>query len=88
MERTKTVNELLPGDFIKCIDPKPSNYVRRQTADLSLLVEGEFYELERVSVHTWYTKVYIKDVPGWYNSVAFSQFTWDNLSNSWFIVRD
>lgn len=36
-----------------------------------ILIEGEFYTLEDVEVHSWHTKVQIKGIKGKFNSVCF-----------------
>ena len=39
------------------------------------LVVGNVYEVDSIEVHTWHTKVTIKDVAGRFNSVCFEPFT-------------
>lgn len=36
-----------------------------------VLVEGGIYEVEREEVHSWHTKLYLKGIPGKFNSVSF-----------------
>lgn len=38
-----------------------------------LLVEGNEYEIEDRRVHSWHTKLKLRNVPGWFNSVCFSE---------------
>jgi hypothetical protein len=39
-----------------------------------LLVEGQYYEVEKVDVHSWHTKVILKDFPNKrFNSVSFEE---------------
>lgn len=83
----KQLWELYPGDFIQCFDTEPSEYLAKSTADVSILVKGNFYEIARIEIHGWYTKIWIKDVPGWFNSVAFSTSE-SNVGRSEFIVRE
>ncbi len=35
------------------------------------LKEGDVYLVEKESVHSWHTKVKLKDIDGWFNSVSF-----------------
>lgn len=36
-----------------------------------VLVEGDLYEVDNVEVHSWHTKVALKGIEGWFNSVSF-----------------
>lgn len=50
-----------------------------------LLVEGMEYEVEKVEVHSWHTKVYLKGIDGKFNSSHFSPFelTEEHLKDFW-----
>lgn len=37
----------------------------------TVLTIGETYEVERTSVHSWHTRIYLKGFDGWFNSVCF-----------------
>jgi hypothetical protein len=47
------------------------------TGDVSKLVVGTVYTIDSVDVHTWHTKVYLKEVDGSFNSVCFESATSD-----------
>jgi hypothetical protein len=36
-----------------------------------LLIEGDLYYVEKVEVHSMHTKLYLRGVPGKFNSVCF-----------------
>jgi hypothetical protein len=38
-----------------------------------LLTEGEVYDLDRQSVHSWHTKVWLVGIDGGFNSVCFEE---------------
>ena len=38
-----------------------------------LLFEGDIYYVERVEIHSWHTKLYLRGVYGKYNSVCFEK---------------
>jgi hypothetical protein len=37
------------------------------------LIIGERYQIEKIEVHSWYTKVWLKNVEGSFNSVCFEK---------------
>lgn len=39
-----------------------------------ILVEGNYYDVERVEVHRWHTKIILKGIKGKFNSVWFEDF--------------
>jgi len=40
---------------------------------VGILIEGDTYFVERVEVHTWHTKLYLRGVYGKFNSVCFEK---------------
>jgi hypothetical protein len=40
---------------------------------VGILIEGDTYFVERVEVHTWHTKLYLRGVYGKFNSVCFKK---------------
>lgn len=38
-----------------------------------VLIEGDVYYIERVEIHTWHTKLYLRGVYGKFNSVCFEK---------------
>ena len=40
---------------------------------VGILIEGDVYYVERVEVHTWHTKLYLRGVYGKFNSVCFEK---------------
>ncbi len=38
-----------------------------------VLIEGDVYYVERVEIHTWHTKLYLRGVYGKFNSVCFEK---------------
>jgi hypothetical protein len=40
---------------------------------VGILIEGDVYYVERVEVHTWHTKLYLRGVYGKFNSVCFER---------------
>jgi len=38
-----------------------------------VLIEGNVYYVERVEIHTWHTKLYLRGVYGKFNSVCFEK---------------
>lgn len=38
-----------------------------------LLFEGDVYYVERVEIHSWHTKLYLRGVYGKFNSVCFEK---------------
>lgn len=41
--------------------------------DISILEIGKSYDVERIEVHSWHTKVYLIGIEGSYNSVCFEE---------------
>lgn len=41
------------------------------TGDYKRLIVGKIYEVERVEVHSWHTKVFLVGIKGSFNSVCF-----------------
>ena len=40
---------------------------------VGVLFEGDTYYVERVEIHTWHTKLYLRGVYGKFNSVCFEK---------------
>jgi hypothetical protein len=40
---------------------------------VGVLIEGDVYYVERVEIHTWHTKLYLRGVYGKFNSVCFEK---------------
>lgn len=40
---------------------------------VGILIKGDTYFVERVEVHTWHTKLYLRGVYGKFNSVCFEK---------------
>lgn len=38
-----------------------------------VLIEGDVYYIERIEIHTWHTKLYLRGVYGKFNSVCFEK---------------
>jgi hypothetical protein len=38
-----------------------------------LLFEGDIYYVERVEIHSWHTKLYLRGIRGKFNSVCFEK---------------
>jgi hypothetical protein len=38
-----------------------------------LLFEGDVYYVERVEIHSWHTKLYLRGIRGKFNSVCFEK---------------
>ncbi len=36
-----------------------------------ILVVGDVYEVDKREVHSWHTKISLKGIDGWFNSVCF-----------------
>jgi hypothetical protein len=43
------------------------------TGDFSQLVIGRVYEASLIDEHAWYTKIYLRNIEGSFNSVCFDQ---------------
>lgn len=39
------------------------------------LLEGNEYEVEERRAYSWHTKIKLRNVPGWFNSVCFDEIT-------------
>lgn len=39
----------------------------------SCLIEGDIYQIEKVEVHSWHTKLTLRNIPGRFNSVTFKK---------------
>lgn len=37
------------------------------------LIEGDIYQIEKVEIHSWHTKLTLRGVPGKFNSVSFKK---------------
>lgn len=65
--------EIRAGDTVRYIGSSDEQ-VRWGSNDdpRTTLVEGACYTVYAVEVHTWHTKLYLKERPGWkFNSVSF-----------------
>ncbi|NDB85842.1 MAG: hypothetical protein EB127_24555 [Alphaproteobacteria bacterium] len=40
---------------------------------VDVLFEGDTYYVERIEIHTWHTKLYLRGVYGKFNSVCFER---------------
>jgi hypothetical protein len=40
---------------------------------VGILIEGDIYYVERVEIHTWHTKLYLRGIYGKFNSVCFEK---------------
>jgi hypothetical protein len=38
-----------------------------------ILVEGDVYYLEKIEIHSWHTKFYLRGIQGKFNSVCFEK---------------
>ena len=38
-----------------------------------ILIEGDIYQIEKVEVHSWHTKISLRGVNGKFNSVSFNK---------------
>ena len=38
-----------------------------------VLIEGDVYYVKKVEVHTWHTKLHLREIYGKYNSVCFEK---------------
>jgi hypothetical protein len=38
-----------------------------------ILIEGDVYYVERVEMHSWHTKLYLRGIRGKFNSVCFEK---------------
>lgn len=66
------MNRLAHGDIAKFT--KPGNgYPHDQKVAAKHLTEGESYTVDKVEVHSWHTKIWLKEVPDVsFNSVLFN----------------
>lgn len=39
----------------------------------NVLIEGDIYQVEKVEVHSWHTKLHLRGVQGKFNSVSFKK---------------
>lgn len=39
----------------------------------NILIEGDIYQIEKVEVHSWHTKISLRGVNGKFNSVSFNK---------------
>jgi hypothetical protein len=62
------------GDQVKYLG-STENQVRWGGNDnpKELLFEGDVYYVERVEIHSWHTKLYLRGVRGKFNSVCFEK---------------
>ena len=65
------LSKLRPGDTVqfKGYTIEQVRWGNNDTPDM--LIEGRFYIVEDVDVHSHHTKVKIQDIAGWFNSVHF-----------------
>ena len=66
------MSELKKGDTVKYTGATDQQ-VRWGSNDdpRKVLTVGQTYEVEKVEVHTWHTKVYLVGIEGRFNSVSF-----------------
>jgi hypothetical protein len=38
-----------------------------------VLIEGDTYQIEKVEVHSWHTKLHLRGIKGKFNSVSFEK---------------
>ena len=58
---------------VRCIDNKDHTWSHNDRASEFLKV-GQIYFAESIDVHSWHTRVYLREFPGrWFNSVAFAE---------------
>jgi hypothetical protein len=58
--------------YIGCIDEQVS-WGASNDDPRKLLIEGNIYQIEKVEVHSYHTKLYLRDVCGKFNSVSFTK---------------
>lgn len=59
------------GDKVKVVQKSYGGWFY----NIEALVMGVVYTVEKTEVHTWHTKVYLKEFPGLYfNSVCFEDY--------------
>ena len=39
----------------------------------NILIEGDIYQIEKVEVHSWHTKISLRGIQGKFNSVSFKK---------------
>lgn len=66
--------ELQEGDIIKFTEAT-NDQIRWGNNDdpRKLLIMGDNYEIEKVEIHSWHAKIYLKGIKGKFNSVHFTK---------------
>ena len=64
-------SSLKPGDEVKFTGYTEAQVKWGSCDEPSMLEEGRIYSVEDVEVHSWHTKIKLKDVEGRFNSVSF-----------------
>lgn len=65
------IHSLKVGDKLICADNKENNWGSCDSAPQNLSV-GETYIIEKFEIHSWHTKIWLKEKPGKvFNSVHF-----------------
>lgn len=39
----------------------------------NFLIEGDIYQIEKIEIHSWHTKLTLRGIPGRFNSVSFKK---------------
>ena len=62
------------GDQVKYLGSTESQVEwGNNTNPEGILIEGDSYYLEKVEVHSWHTKLYLREIQGKFNSVCFEK---------------
>ena len=64
-------SSLQPGDEVRFTGYTMAQVNWGGCDEPSMLEEGRIYTIEKVRVHSWHTKIKLKDVEGRFNSVSF-----------------
>jgi len=62
------------GDLVRYIGTSDAQVNWGANSDpRGVLIEGDCYHVEKVEVHSWHTKLYLRGIPGKFNSVSFEK---------------
>ena len=72
--RVRLVENFKVGDEVKYLG-SIEDQVRWGSNDnpKGVLFEGDVYYVERVEIHSWHTKLYLRGIRGKFNSVCFEK---------------
>jgi hypothetical protein len=68
---SKIIDEFMDKDVVFTGCSEAQHSWGSHTGDFEGLVVGSVYNVEKVEVHSWHTKLYLKGIKGSFNSVCF-----------------